>query len=321
MKISIVLLTGFLGSGKTTLLNQILASKKQVDGVIDLAVVVNEFGTVGVDGELLSGEEVKQVELPGGCVCCQLDEDLEKTLQTMISDYPDLKQIIIETTGIAEPLPISWTLAKNSLAKSVHLTAVLTVVDALEILENLKTSPSTENQIEFSDLLYVAKSSLASDEQLGKLRPLLKGMNNHAPLVFDNDEHGFAELQVMLSDVDVQKAHRVFTSNQDTQKSMEDRHSFDSQSLMIDDVLDLEELTEALEALPSHYIRIKGVAMIFDGESSQKKAIPMAFHRVGARVSFDKANQTTQGKIVAIGKSILLEPLIKCIERSKSRVK
>ncbi|MCP4445769.1 MAG: GTP-binding protein [Myxococcales bacterium] len=88
-----------------------------------LALIVNEFGDVGIDGDLLPDEMTRQIEINGGCICCRLDGDLEKTLLELMDGQPDLSAIIIETTGIAEPLPISWTLAQGKLAKRARLAA------------------------------------------------------------------------------------------------------------------------------------------------------------------------------------------------------
>src|SRR5688572_14407576 len=119
--VPVVVLTGFLGSGKTTLLNRLLDTRPPDDG--RLAVIVNELGAVGIDADLLPADMARQVELPGGCICCVLNEDLERTLCDLVDGGPPLSTIVIETTGIAEPLPISWTLAGESLATRVRLAA------------------------------------------------------------------------------------------------------------------------------------------------------------------------------------------------------
>lgn len=316
MRVSVILITGFLGSGKTTLLNKLLESKDSKNSEIDWAIVVNEFGDVGIDGELIGGDEVRQIELPGGCICCQLDEDLEKTIRSIIKDFPLIKQIVVETTGIAEPLPISWTLAKSEMVDMVRLGSVLTVVDASLVFDHLKLSPSTENQIEFSDILYISKCSLIDREQLEKVKNTIKNLNNHAVLVFDTDPTAINQMAMMLGDLECESYASSVDQNS-VPKTDKKEHLFDSENLNFDDILDLEELTEALESLPSSYIRIKGMAWVVDRTSGDLNPQSMAFHRVGARVSFEKIEKIRNSKIVAIGDGIEKEALSQCVEISK----
>src|SRR5690606_13472991 len=157
--VPVVLLTGFLGSGKTSLLNRVLAARRaQGEGVTGkLAILVNELGSIGVDGSLLPDGAARQIELPGGCICCTLDENLEKSLGELIDATPDLELVVIETTGIAEPLPILWTLTGEGMAGRVRVAAVVTVVDALEHERHRPLAPAVDVQVEHADVLVVSK--------------------------------------------------------------------------------------------------------------------------------------------------------------------
>src|SRR5678815_4218324 len=97
VRVPIVLLTGFLGAGKTTLLNQLLASRAARGARGKLGVIVNELGEIGIDGALLGGESARQIELPGGCVCCVLGDDLDRTLIELVTSNPGLAAIVLET--------------------------------------------------------------------------------------------------------------------------------------------------------------------------------------------------------------------------------
>lgn len=157
-RVPILLLTGFLGSGKTTLLNRLMQARPESRG--KLAIVVNEFGEVGIDGDLLPSDMTRQVELPGGCICCVLNEDLDKTLIELLDSTPDIEHIVIETTGVAEPLPIAWSIDREPLCERVRLAAVVTVVDALEFISSRSLSVAVDAQVEYADILIISKTDL-----------------------------------------------------------------------------------------------------------------------------------------------------------------
>src|SRR6185503_19916744 len=103
----------FLGAGKTTLLIRLLANRAARGETRKLGVIVNELGEVGIDGALLDSDAARQIELPGGCVCCVLGDELDTTVIDLVTANPDLDAIVLETTGVAEPLPIAWALARE----------------------------------------------------------------------------------------------------------------------------------------------------------------------------------------------------------------
>ena len=165
--IPVTVLSGFLGSGKTTMLNQLL----QGDHGQRVAVIVNEFGDVGIDGALISGGE-RFVELDNGCLCCALNDDLQEALRELVA-YADKKaqtgagraldRIVIESTGLAEPLPVAWTCTRPGLSQALRIDAIVTVVDAAMLARTLAESREAVLQLEQADLIVINKVDLVAD--------------------------------------------------------------------------------------------------------------------------------------------------------------
>ena len=309
--VPILLLTGFLGSGKTTLLNHLLENRPDSGPFAEasgkLALIVNEFGDVGIDGDLLPDEMTRQIEIKGGCICCRLDEDLEKTLVELFETQPDLSAIIIETTGIAEPLPISWTLAKDELASRFRLAAVMTVVDAAQHQAHRPMSPSVDAQVEYADILLVTKLDLVDEQQASEVIASVRELNEVAPVLRGNSSELVGQLWQTLDDPSFERAPQKETQSHATS------HQFDSITLEISGTLDFEILSELLEELPPSYVRIKGIARVIDASSGSPEPRVIAFHRVGARVSAEPAREGLQARIVAIGSGLDIEELGACL--------
>ena len=290
--VPVIVLTGFLGSGKTTLLNQILAERARVagDGPTDdkLAVVVNEFGTIGIDADLLPDEMTRQVELRGGCICCALDEDLEKTLMGLVTGQPNLSAIVIETTGIAEPLPISWTLERSPLCEHVRLAAIVTVVDALEHERHRPMSPTVDTQVEYADILVLSKGDLASSEKIEQVVGLARQLNDVAPLLDTVGGDVARRLMEIVEGPAMESITESGRSRPGPDGDTGSRHEFVAVSVPIEKTLDFEELTESLEELPPDYVRIKGIARVVDATTGSTEPRMVVFHRGGSE-SFGRA--------------------------------
>ena len=157
------LLTGFLGSGKTTLLRRALVSPE----LADTAVIINEIGEIAIDHHLVEFVEGNVLELPGGCQCCAVREDLARTLRSLIErrDTGEIRQfhrIVIETTGLADPAPILFTLGTDPmLDHRVRLAGVVTLVDAMQGAETLDRFAEAGRQAALADLMVITKTDLA----------------------------------------------------------------------------------------------------------------------------------------------------------------
>jgi len=158
-----MVLTGFLGAGKTTLLNRILSG----DGGRRYAVIVNEFGEIGIDGDLIVSTEEELIEMNNGCICCSVRGDLVRTLHQLLSRPGAFDCIVIETTGVANPGPVIQTFFIDHVLKArIVLDSVTTVVDAAHIGLHLADTPVAAEQIAFADQIILNKTELVSGAEL-----------------------------------------------------------------------------------------------------------------------------------------------------------
>jgi G3E family GTPase len=176
--VPVTIITGYLGSGKTTLLNNILSSEhgKKV------AVIVNEFGQVGIDGQLVIGAEEEIVEMNNGCICCTVRGDLIRIIGNLIERRDRFDHLVIETTGLADPAPVIQSFFVDEVMRNqTMLDAVVTVVDSKHIWHHWESSEAQE-QIAFADVLLLNKKDLVSSAQIEELKRRVRGMNAFAKI-------------------------------------------------------------------------------------------------------------------------------------------
>ena len=158
-KIPVTVLTGYLGAGKTTLLNRILSEphgKKY-------AVIVNEFGEIGIDNDLVVGADEEVFEMNNGCICCTVRGDLIRIIDGLMRRKGKFDGIIVETTGLADPAPVAQTFfVDENVGRKTRLDAVVTVADAKWLKDRLKDAPEAKNQIAFADVILLNKTDLVS---------------------------------------------------------------------------------------------------------------------------------------------------------------
>ena len=178
-KIPVTVLTGYLGAGKTTLLNRILTEPHGQR----FAVIVNEFGEVGIDNDLVVGADEEVFEMNNGCICCTVRGDLIRILDGLMKRKGKFDAIIVETTGLADPAPVAQTFFMDQdVSDKTKLDAVVTVADAKWLTDRLKDAPEAKNQIAFADVIILNKIDLVSPEELAEVEGRIRAINPYAML-------------------------------------------------------------------------------------------------------------------------------------------
>ena len=178
-KIPVTVLTGYLGAGKTTLLNRILSEPHGKK----FAVIVNEFGEIGIDNELVVNADEEVFEMNNGCICCTVRGDLVRIIDGLMRRKGKFDAIIVETTGLADPAPVAQTFFMDeAVGAKTRLDAVVTVADAKWLSDRLKDAPEAKNQIAFADVILLNKTDLVTPEELRELEARIRGLNPYARL-------------------------------------------------------------------------------------------------------------------------------------------
>ncbi|MEC0623719.1 GTP-binding protein [Staphylococcus warneri] len=187
-KIPVTILTGYLGAGKTTLLNRILTEKHNQK----IAVIVNEYGEVGIDNQLVVDSEEEILEMNNGCICCTIRGDLIRILRTLVFSMDQGKvafdRVLIETTGLADPAPVAQTFFMDELLSEIfEVDSIVTVVDSKHVTRHLDDQDEAQEQIAFADVIILNKTDLVSNDDLISLEQRLVNINPAAKRLHARD--------------------------------------------------------------------------------------------------------------------------------------
>jgi len=320
--VPVTIISGFLGSGKTTLLNHILENQNG----LKTAVLVNEFGEIGIDNDLIIETSEDMIELSNGCICCTINGELLSTVEKILERSNNLDYIIVETTGLADPLPVAMTFAGSNLREKVRLDSILTLVDAENFDFNIDRKSVYYSQILYGDILLINKCDLVNNKKLEdierkifeiKKEPrILRCSNSKVGLetiisvgLFETDKYMFEDIE---KDNNIKHSHHSHEhshhSHEHSHHSHEHSHDlenniegFTSVSFECLDPFSLRRFQNFLDnQLSENVFRAKGILWF---QESERKHI---FHLSGKRFSLDDEDwkKDKSNKIVLIGKNL-----------------
>ena len=175
----VTIITGFLGSGKTTLLNHILTNQQG----LKTAVLVNEFGQIGIDNELIVSTDESMVELNNGCICCTINEDLVNAVYKILEREEKIDYLVVETTGLADPLPVALTFLGTELRDMTRLDSIVTMVDCSNFSLDLFNSEAALSQIQYGDVIVLNKTDLVDEADVDALEVRVRDLKQDARIL------------------------------------------------------------------------------------------------------------------------------------------
>ena len=319
-KTPVIILAGFLGSGKTTTLNHILRSSNGKK----IGVIVNDFGEVNIDSLLVSRQTDNTMELSGGCICCQMnDGGLDEILATFSHPNSKIDAIVIEASGIAEPIDLRKLILYSS-NKSISMNGVVYIVDAKNIIDNLKNHPKINNHIAAADIIVLNKIDLVDKNDLVSIKSTINKINSNS-IIIQTKEGRLNPGLLFDIDLNTSKPEQLSLAVGTEHSKHDHLHdNFDSISFSSKKPLSPKKFNHFIETLPSNVYRLKGI-IYYGMKGFEQKII---IHKVGSHISQSaeewQNDETPMSNLVAIGidinKQDILNKLKVCIDKEPENI-
>ncbi len=312
----VTIITGFLGSGKTTLLNYILQNCQD----LKVAVLVNEFGDINIDSQLLVSVDENMMELTNGCICCTINDGLLDAVYSVLERNDRIDYLIVETTGIADPLPIALTFLDTDLQELTRLDAILTLVDVETFTKDHFESDAALNQIAYGDIILLNKTDLVPEKKVNELEQFIRDVKAGARIL--RSQYGKVPLPLIL-DVGFSQPELFASAQESSHDHHHDEHhhhsahlandGFMSVSFQSDRPFSLVKFQKFLEDLDENIFRAKGI--IWFKESSLRHIFQLSGKRI--ELQTDQWQQQRSNQLVFIGRNLnaaqIQEQLTNCL--------